>query len=258
VVGRVGAAAVLAQIIRRRRTGQGGTVSMAQAEIILTAMADLLLGESLSPGSLTAGATTDASQSLYPCAGDDEWCAVEARDDTDWRALCAAIGRADLGTDPRLATAEGRLAHRTEIDRALAEDRRARAAPGHGTAPGRGRPRRGHAADRRPPRRSAPGRRGFFSLLRQPGIDMDLPTESRPARSLRLADPPLRPAPFPGEHSRDVCRDWLGMDDTEINAQEASGALEVAWGLPVEPRSAARDQRVLSQAHAQVARLGDD
>ena len=29
VVGRVGAAAVLAQIIRRRRTGQGGTVSMA-------------------------------------------------------------------------------------------------------------------------------------------------------------------------------------------------------------------------------------
>jgi hypothetical protein len=34
---------------------------------------------------------------------------------------------------------------------------------------------------------------------------------------------------------------------------------EVAWGLPVEPRSAARDQRVLPQAHAQVARLvGDD
>jgi hypothetical protein len=29
------------------------------------------------------------------------------------------------------------------------------------------------------------------------------------------------------------------MDDTEINAQEASGALEVACGLLVEPRSAA-------------------
>jgi crotonobetainyl-CoA:carnitine CoA-transferase CaiB-like acyl-CoA transferase len=69
---------------------------------------------------------------------------------------------------------------------------------------------------------------------------------------------PCVPRPSQASTAREVCRDWLGMDDTEINAQEASGALEVAWGLPVEPRSAARDQRVLSQAHAQVARLGDD
>jgi crotonobetainyl-CoA:carnitine CoA-transferase CaiB-like acyl-CoA transferase len=68
--------------------------------------------------------------------------------------------------------------------------------------------------------------RGFFGELRQPGLDEVLPTEARPAVSRRLADPELRAAPLQAEHTRELCREWLGMADQEIDALVAAGALE--------------------------------
>ncbi|MGW2517504.1 CaiB/BaiF CoA transferase family protein [Streptomyces sp. NPDC001617] len=230
LVGRVGAAAVLAQLIAVRRTGRGGTVSISQAEVILTAMSDLLLGEGLNPGSLTARGNLgvwDAPQGLYACAGDDEWCAVEVRDDDDWQGLTAVIGRADLSGDPRLSTAEGRLAHRQEIDEALSrwtaghEPRKVMELLQQAGVPA--------GAMRRVPELTSDPQltaRGFFGVLRQPGIDEDLPTEARPALSRRIADPPLRPAPHQGEHTREVCREWLGLAEHEIDALAAAGVLE--------------------------------
>ena len=33
---------------------------------------------------------------VFPTRGDDRWIAIAVRDDDDWRALCEAMGRADL------------------------------------------------------------------------------------------------------------------------------------------------------------------
>lgn len=230
LVGRVGAAAVLAQLIRQRRTGEGGTVSISQAEIILTAMADRLLGESLSPGSLTAlGNTgiTDAPRGLFPCAGDDEWCVLEVRGDDDWQRLAAAIGRPDLAANPRLATAGGRLAHRTEVEKAVTEwtrgqePRKAMELLQQEGVPVGTMLRVAELPD--DPQLAA---RAFFAELRQPAIAEPLPTEARPAISRRLADPRLGPAPFHAEHTRELCREWLGMDEQEIDTLVAAGVLE--------------------------------
>ncbi|MFK0113173.1 crotonase/enoyl-CoA hydratase family protein [Streptomyces sp. NPDC091217] len=69
--------------------------------------------------------------------------------------------------------------------------------------------------------------RGFFAELRQPTLPEALPTEARPAHSLHLADPPLRPAPLPAEHTREISRDLLGLTDDDIDKLVARGALEI-------------------------------
>ncbi|MFJ4828625.1 crotonase/enoyl-CoA hydratase family protein [Streptomyces sp. NPDC088747] len=259
VVGRVGAAAVLAQLIRLHRTGTGGTVSISQAEIILGALADRLLGEWLSPGSLAAGQLgSDAPDGVFPCAGDDEWCVVSVRDDADWRRLCAAIGRQDLAADPALADAAGRVAHRDRIAEAVAEWTRSRAPRDvmdllqSAGVPAGAMLRVGelltdpHLAER-----------GFFARLRQPTLSEALPTEARPAHSLRLADPPLRPAPLQGQHTRELSGELLGLSEERTDELIADGVLEVMADREREELLEATRRAVLveDRGHVRVVTL---
>ncbi|MEV6594548.1 CaiB/BaiF CoA transferase family protein [Streptomyces acidicola] len=230
VVGRVGATAILARLIERRRTGRGGAVGVSQAEIGLTKMAELFLKESLAPGSVTVRGNTgatDAPQGLFPCAGDDEWCAVEVRDDGDWQRLCAAIGRPDLAADARLATAAGRLAHRTEVEAAAASWLAAhppREAMELLQAAGVPAGAMQRVADY--PEDPQLAARGFFARMRQPELPDPLPTEARPALARHLPDPLLGPAPRQAAHTREVCRKVLGLTDAEIDGLLAQGVLE--------------------------------
>ncbi|MYQ33917.1 crotonase/enoyl-CoA hydratase family protein [Streptomyces sp. SID4956] len=228
VVGRVGATAVLAQLVRLHRTGAGGTVSISQAEIILNAMADRLLGEWLRPGSMTAGALSfDAPDGVFPCAGDDEWCTVSVRDDADWQRLCAAIDRQDLAADPALADAAGRIAHRDRIEPAVAEWTAARAPREvmdllqKAGVPAAAMLRVGELLT--DPQLTE---RGFFARLRQPTMREALPTEARPAHSLRLPDPPLRPAPLQAQHTRELGRELWGLSDEQVEKLIGEGVLE--------------------------------
>jgi crotonobetainyl-CoA:carnitine CoA-transferase CaiB-like acyl-CoA transferase len=234
IAARVGATAVLATLIARRASGTGGTVSVAQAETILTQMSDSLLRESLRPGSFTARGDTgewDAPQGVYPCAGDDEWCVVTVRGDDDWRRLCLVIGRADLLAGGRLATPAGRVAHRGLIDLAVTAwtsalpPREAMALLQAGGVPAGMMQRVGEYLD--DPQLTA---RGFLREMRQPQIGHPLHAEGGPARFRRIADPELRPAPLAGEHTRLVCAKILGLSETEIEALLRSGALEEAEG----------------------------
>ncbi|RAY16174.1 CoA transferase [Actinomadura craniellae] len=230
VAARVGATAVLAVLIARRRTGAGGTVSVSQAETILVQLAESFLRESLEPGSFRPRGNAgewDAPQGVYPCAGDDEWCVVTVRDDADWRRLCSAIERPDLRDDPRLATSAGRVAHRELIDAAVGGWTAAhppRAAAAHlqsaGVPAGMMQRITEYAAD---PHLAA---RRFFRELHQPQFDAPLPTENGPATFRDVADPELRPAPLAGEHTREVCTKVLGMPAAEIDALVVAGALE--------------------------------
>lgn len=230
IAARVGATAVLAALIARRASGTGGTVSVAQAETILMQMSDSLLRESLRPGSFAARGNAgewDAPQGVYPCAGDDEWCAVTVRDDDDWRRLCAALDRPDLGGDERLGTAAGRLAHRERLDAAVTAWTSARPPleamnllQAAGVPAGMMRRVAEYPDD---PQLAA---RGFLRELRQPQLAHPLPAGGGPARFERIAEPGLRPAPLAGEHTRLVCAEVLGMDAAEIESLIGSGALE--------------------------------
>jgi crotonobetainyl-CoA:carnitine CoA-transferase CaiB-like acyl-CoA transferase len=52
-----------------------------------------------------------------------------------------------------------------------------------------------------------------------------MPTETGPARYAHIPPAELRPAPMPGEHTREICQKLLGMDADQIDLLIADGAL---------------------------------
>ena len=226
VSGRFMAIGALALLIRRMRTRQGGTTSLAQAEVINAHLGDQIAAYSLGT---ERPARPDAPWNVFACAGDDEWCVITSRSDADWRALCKAIGRDDLATRGDLATAEGRRAAHAEIDEAVSAWTGERSPD---------------AVMSELQRAGVPAGKmlrvvempnfGFYTergMLRETGhplIPSGFFMESSLARSERLSDPPFEPAPLVGEHTVWAASELLGLDRDRIGELVEAGALEAA------------------------------
>ncbi|WEK44433.1 MAG: CoA transferase [Candidatus Sphingomonas colombiensis] len=102
VAARIGTCAVLALLIRRMRTGRGGSASLSQAEVMLGQKGAEIAALAAGPA-LERGAATE--NWLLACAGDDEWCVVTIRDDADRAALGAVAGGAGRAAAERWAAA---------------------------------------------------------------------------------------------------------------------------------------------------------
>ena len=67
--------------------------------------------------------------------------------------------------------------------------------------------------------------RNFIRVLDQPGLTTLL-FEGPFFHASDLPEPRLEPAPLMAQHTREVCREHLGLDDAEIDALLAEGVLE--------------------------------
>jgi benzylsuccinate CoA-transferase BbsF subunit len=67
--------------------------------------------------------------------------------------------------------------------------------------------------------------RNFLVHLEQPGVG-PMSFEGLPWRGPAIGASVETPAPWPGQHTREVCRDWLGLRDDEIAGLVGSGVLE--------------------------------
>lgn len=253
--GRVGAIGVLAALIQRRRTGCGTNVSVAQAETVLAQLSTEFLRESLEPGSMVAMGNHgewNAPYGVYPCAGDDEWCVVDVKNDEQWRNLCDAMGRRDLLVAAHLSTSAGRLAHSPQVDRAVAEwtkslsprsvtHRLQRAGVPAGFL------------QRIPDFFSDPqlAARGSLRTMLHPHLGEPMTVENGPALFRDLEEPDMRPAPLLGEHTRQLAANLLGMTESEIQGlidanvlQESTATSNASAALVAAPE----DKR--SERHA--------
>jgi crotonobetainyl-CoA:carnitine CoA-transferase CaiB-like acyl-CoA transferase len=226
---RITAVTALAALIARRRSGRGAQIATAQAEAILMQIGTLLVEEALRPGTVEATGNTGrhaAPWGVYPCAGDDEWCAITVGDDDDWHRLRAALGDPSWAATPELETTAGRLARRADIDEHLIAWTRARpprevaATLQHAGVPA-GFMQRPDEYEDDPQLRA----RDFFHVLEQPGLD-PITVENAPFRSERIPTPAHARAPELGEHTREICADLLGMDADDIDRFIANGVLE--------------------------------
>lgn len=120
VASKLATVAVLAALEHRRRTGEGQLIDMAQTEA-----AAFLLGEAYLEGPCTGrppmphgnAVAYAAPHGVYPCAGDDHWCAIAVVGEAAWSAFRGVAGWDD---DPSLSTIAGRLAARVALDARVA------------------------------------------------------------------------------------------------------------------------------------------
>lgn len=233
VVARLNAAAVVALLLRRDRTGEGGRVSSAQVDAIFGAMADHLAAAAATSGSGPRAEGNDRSgdafRGVFPARGDDDWVVVDAEGDAAFAAVATEIGRPDLLADPALATGAGRWAARDRLRDLLgawtadlpageAAERLQRAGVPAG------------AMLRADDIREDPHlvERGAFGRLVQPQLSSPVVTNLGEARTRTLQPPLTGPAPLAAEHTREVLSEVLGLSDDEITALLASGVLEEA------------------------------
>lgn len=116
------AAAILAALEHKYQTGHGQHIDLSQAEAALHFLSPFLLDQTVNGRTRSRMGNRDlnfAPHGVYEAAGEDRWVAIGVETDDQWRALCEAMQRPDLGRDERLATVEGRLAHQDELDAAI-------------------------------------------------------------------------------------------------------------------------------------------
>jgi crotonobetainyl-CoA:carnitine CoA-transferase CaiB-like acyl-CoA transferase len=234
IAAHITASAVLAALIARTRTGRGADIQVAQADTALVQLGTQLVAESMRPGSVTAPGNADphrAPGGVYACAGDDEWCAVTVRDDEDWRRLCEILGRRELIHDERFATAAQRVRHREPADALLAEwlgerDPHQAAA----TLQAAGIP--AGPMLRLPQLLTDPQLtdRATYTIVEHELLPASLPATARAAGFGEIADPPTRPAPLPGQHTREICSELLGLGAAETDEMVRAGVLQLSSG----------------------------
>ena len=218
VVGRITAIGALAALIYRDRTGQGARVHVSQAEAVVNQLDIRYVTDALRATGHADLRDDTGVHDVYPCAGDDEWCVISIRSDADWRSATEVFGMPELIDDERFATGEARMAHRHQLVERVSEWTRnrsplqvAEALQAAGIPAGQ--------LNRPPDVLEDPQLRDrkLFSDMTHPLFDQPLPAETGPAPFRHIPPAPQRPAPLPGQHTREICRKVLGMssEDTE-------------------------------------------
>lgn len=226
VVGRITSIGALAGLIRRDRTGAGANVHVSQAEVVVNQLDTLFVTE----GAVAAGnadvADDTSVHAVYPCAGDDEWCVVSIRSDDEWRCTSVVLSRPELADDPRFGSGQSRAVNRHELVTLISAWTRtqtpvqvAEALQAAGVPAG--------PMNRPPDILDDPQlrMRKLFCEMTHPLIDHPMPAETGPAPFRHIPTAAQRPAPLPGQDTRDICRTLLGMSAAEIERLIASRVL---------------------------------
>jgi len=243
------AIAVFAALRRRKQTGKGRHIVMAQyasaVSILETAILDYTVNNRIQPrmGNRISYA---APHGCYRCKGedrecirystigampgrkDDRWCVIAVFSDEEWEAFCDVIGNPTWTKDPRFSTLLGRKEHEDELDR-LVEEWTIQRSPEEvmmlmqqAGVPA------GVVQDAEDilvhdPQVRA---RGYYVYL-----DHSVTGHSAyDGIGYKLSETPgklTRAAPRIGEHTEYVCKEILNMAEEEINEYLVEGVLEV-------------------------------
>jgi crotonobetainyl-CoA:carnitine CoA-transferase CaiB-like acyl-CoA transferase len=117
------AAATLAALFRKKRTGNGQHVDLAAREVATSFIGDALLqfaatGEA--PGRQGNDAPLKAPHNAYPCVGKDNWVSIAVATEDEWRSLSTVMGRKDWLRNPEFNSTQSRWEKRQELDREVA------------------------------------------------------------------------------------------------------------------------------------------
>jgi formyl-CoA transferase len=218
--------AILAALRVRDQTGQGQFIDISLLDSHLAWLANV------GSNYLLSGEVPDRYGNGHPnivpyetFAASDGWLVLAVGNDRQWARFCAAIERPDLLSDPRFATNDARVANRVTLvpmlaaifsertlDEWLAMLREADVPAGPVNTVDR--------ALESPQARA----RGMLQEIEHPTIG-PLRLVASPLKL--AATPPImrRHPPMLGEHTDEVLRDVMGMDDERLAALRAGGVI---------------------------------
>ena len=212
-------AGIVAALDYRRRTGRGQHLDVSQLETAIQFLAPVMLDytvngqEWIRSGNRCPQA---APHGVYPCCGEDRWCAIAVSTDEEWQSLCQVIGQPALAKEPGFATLLGRLEKSRLIDRFIEEwtinhsaeevmlKLQEAGVPAGAVLNGRDLFENPQLNER-----------GFYKELNHPEIGPHH-YPSAPFKLSRTPAEPETPAPCLGQHNEYVYRQILGMSDAEF------------------------------------------
>jgi benzylsuccinate CoA-transferase BbsF subunit len=222
----VNAAAIVAALDYRDRTGCGQYIESSMAEILAQQVAPALLDWEVKGRVQQRNGNRHpnaAPHGVFPCLGDDRWCAITVFCEDEWRALCEAVEHPEWLPDERFRTLAARKANEDELDASLAGWTRhrtpedvMRVLQSAGVAAGAVET-AADVMDNDPQLRA----RGWHVVQDHPVLGpMGHPV---PPYKLSATPAQVAPAPMMGEHNFMVCTELLGMSVDEFVELEQSG-----------------------------------
>jgi crotonobetainyl-CoA:carnitine CoA-transferase CaiB-like acyl-CoA transferase len=221
VVGRITAVAALAALINQLTTDAGAHVHISQAEAAVNQLATTYVAEAARAAGL-AVVDDAAIHAVYPCAGDDEWCVISVRSEEDRIAVAKVIGVAELSgsTTEFVDSVSAWTAARDKGDIVEAmQDAGVPAGPMNRAVDVLADP---QVAFRR-----------LYTEMIHTLLEAPLTAETHAAPFRHIPDAAMRPAPMPGEHTREIARTLLGLDAEETERLITEGVL-FSWTNPDE------------------------
>ena len=114
----------VASLNNRALTGEGQYVDFSMAEALSACLPEAVLDYQMNDRVKEPMGNRDdwyAPHGVYHCFGSDRWVAIAVTNGSEWAALCGLIGRSDLTSNLKYATAEGRRQFQDELGTAITE-----------------------------------------------------------------------------------------------------------------------------------------
>ncbi len=226
----LGAAALIGALIYHRHSGKGQCIDLSQMEASAHFLAPLILNYSINREE--AGRTGNrhpyaAPHGIYPCRGEERWCAIAVFNNQEWEAFCRCIGKPELIQDTRFATLEDRKKNEEELDKLVGEYTSRYTAEeimilmqGYGVPAG--------VVENAKDLLSDPQlkERGYFWPIDGHAEMGTFIYQGQPYTMSRTPPEARMPSPCLGEHTEYVCRKYLNMSDDEFLELMHAGVFE--------------------------------
>lgn len=213
------AAAIVAALDYKRRTGKGQYIDGSMLDVCVQQITPALLDWEANGHLQTRNGNRiayAAPHGVFPCQGDDRWCAIGVFTDEEWEAFCQAIGDPPWTKEPRFATLSSRKENEEALEKLVAGWTKKHSAEevmqilqAAGVAAGVVQTMQDIVEN--DPQLKA---REFLVPLKHPVIGVfGHPT---PPYKLLKTKAQVRTSPCLGEHTEYVCTQLLGMSDEEF------------------------------------------
>ena len=226
---RFATAALIAALDHRDKTGKGQLLDISQFETAISFILPGLLdyvANGKEPERIGNTSPDAAPHGVYPCKGDDRWCAISVSTIEEWRALCREMDNQNLADDPQFKTFSVRKKNEEALNKIIAgwtanltpEEVMTRLQAASVAA--------GIVANAKDLLNDPQlKQRNIYWPIEHPEIGMF----THLGQSFQLSKTPAQPyspAPLLGEHTEQICTEMLGMTDEEFVGLLAEGVFE--------------------------------